>query len=142
MSFYPILWYFAGSNGSKYYYHFDKNPPWIGSQWVNGKLTGFRLIVFDRKSRWIRRKVRLFLPILGLFHQVGTFLYHKATSLSSSSCSWGVKSTLLTPKSSRIEASTASLNSGEQTKTTFLTFNRSKSINLVGKLDSFDFNRS
>ena len=105
-----------------------------------GKLTWLRSIVFDKKSPCLRTKVRLLLPTFLWDHQVGTFLYHKETSLSSASCSWGVKSSLLTPKSSRIEVSTASLNSGEQTKITFLAFNRSKSINLVGEL--FDFNRS
>ena len=106
------------------------------------KLTGFRLIVFDRKTRWTWRKVFLFRPILGCFHQVGTFLYQKETSLSSTISSWGLKSILLTPRSSRIQVSTASLKSGEATNTTFLLFNRSKTINLVGKLVAFDFNRS
>ena len=108
--------------------------------WVNGKLTGLRSIVVDKKSWCLRTKVRLLWPTFLWDHQVGTFLYHIEASMSRPSCSWGVKSTLLTPKSSRIVVSTASLNSGEQTKITFFSFNRSKSINLVGKL--FDFNRS
>ena len=118
------------------YLNFHKiHQPILNSE----RLTGFTLIVFDKKTRWIRTKLTLFRPTLGLCHQVGTFLYHKETSLSSSSSSCGVKSSLLTPKSSRIEVSTASLKSIEATKTTFLLFNRSNSINLVGKLVSFVF---